>query len=210
MRCTAASQRCARLFLRHHVAPKNSRSAGVHWGFEPRVLRRRRSMWVGRRRGQVTVSVRLWLRRLAVFGGVSGQLLVACGAKQGGGAGSVTEELPCSSPSQSGCAQCCEEMIGPTEEVVCFRRSVAKSTGREGVRGYGEGELLWSMRCPGSCRPCAPCTVDRQQAYDALRSRGCDCTLPQLSGAQIDPCYAYGCPCICDQLRRLVDCGPTQ
>lgn len=148
------------------------------------------------------------LLRFSLVGVLGG---VACGGPREGQVtrGSLHEEIPCSSPTQPGCSHCCEEMLGPANEVICFRRSLAESRSRAGTRGYGQGELLVQGPCPGDCRHCARCTVDKRESYDTLVRSGCDCNDPQIRFfmSQGDPCFGYGCPCVCDQLRQLSECA---
>lgn len=129
--------------------------------------------------------------------------------------GGTAPPIPCGSPSQVGCALCCEEARGPAGEMLCYRRSQAEPDphSREGVReGYGQGELFRQGACPAGCPFCALCTVDQKREYDGLLREGCDCTDPQVRHfmAQGDPCFGYGCPCTCEQLRRLADCAASR
>lgn len=130
-------------------------------------------------------------------------LLAACNATPRSPASDAS--LPCESPDQAGCAQCCVEQPGPTEEDrACFVRSAAGDDYAERAAYRNQGA------CPDTCRPCAACTRDRNQSYRRLLAKGCDCWDPYVRDLALglDPCYGDGCACTCSLLAELSECGP--
>lgn len=149
----------------------------------------------------------LWLWMLV--GGCSGAVQPG---KAAAGA-TVDGLLPCHSPEQAGCAECCEEQWGPGPgDQICYRREASdRRWQRERGQEYAEqAAFLKEGPCPVTCRQCAACTGERKKSYQRLLSQGCDCLDPFVREVvrSIDPCFSGGCGCVCSQLAELTECGP--
>jgi len=106
----------------------------------------------------------------------------------------------CRSPSEPGCAECCDW----TGEA-CLLRSSAPF-GVSGPPLYNSIQYLFSA-CPAGCARCASCLLEYERELEIMGCRA-DCNCPVIE-AGIDPCFRAGsCACYCSRVEALVTSCP--
>jgi hypothetical protein len=103
----------------------------------------------------------------------------------------------CRSPSEPGCATCCEETSSG-----CSERAWAPGGVTTEIEPWYNQVSGLDGPCPTTCAPCASCLLRNEQD---LRARGCraDCNCASIAPT-VDPCFGpSSCECYCFQVTGL-------